>query len=79
MDKFTDVINSELFTEYYVDGKLECKDCVYNQDECKIKFKRCMANVISPEGATHLLWCEKDYIDDMKAQILEVMELIHKK
>lgn len=79
MDKFTDNTNSELFTKYYVDGKLECKDCVYNQDECKAKFKRCMANVISPEGATHLLWCEKDYIDDMKAQILEVMELIHKK
>ena len=79
MDKFMDNINGELFTAYYVDGKLECKDCVYNQDECKVKFNRCMANVISPVGATHLIWCEKDYKDDMKAKILEVMELIHKK
>lgn len=79
MDKFSDVINSKLFTSYYVDGKLECKNCVYDQDECKVKFKRCMANINNPEGVTHLLWCEKDYIDDMKAQILEMMELIHKK
>lgn len=72
-------INSELSTSYYVDGKLECKDCVYNHNDCKAKFKRCMANVISPVGITHLIWYEKDYIDDMKAKILEVMELIHKK
>jgi hypothetical protein len=38
-----------------------------------------MANVISPEGVTHLKWCERDYTDNMKAKILEVMELIHKK
>lgn len=72
-------INSELFTSYYVDGELKCEDCVYGQNECKVKFKRCMANVINPEGTTHLIWCEKDYIDDMKAKILEMMELIHKK
>ena len=35
--------------------------------------------VISPEGVTHLKWCERDYTDNMKAKILEVMELIHKK
>lgn len=78
MDKYTGIVNSDLFTSYYVDGKLECEDCVY-KDGCKDKFKRCMANVISPVGVTHLIWCEKDYIDDMKAKILEVMELIHKK
>ena len=59
--------------------ELKCEDCVYNHNDCKAKFKRCMANVISPVGVTHLIWCEKDYIDDMKAKILEVMELIHKK
>jgi hypothetical protein len=79
MDKTTDIINPELFTSYYVDGKLKCEDCVYNHNECEVKFKRCMANVISPEGVTHLKWCERDYTDNMKAKILEVMELIHKK
>lgn len=71
--------NSELFTEYYVNGELKCEDCVYGHNDCKTKFKRCMANVISPAGVTHLIWTEKDYIDDMKSKILEVMELIHKK
>ena len=79
MDKFTDSINAAQYISYYVDGKLKCEDCVYNQDACNLKFKRCIANVISPEGVTHLKWCEKDYIDDMKAKILEVMELIYKK
>ena len=74
-----DNTNSELFTSYYVDGELKCEDCVYNQNDCSVKFKHCIANVISPEGVTHLKWCEKDYTDNMKAQILEVMELIHRK
>lgn len=79
MEKFTDNINAIQYISYYVDGKLKCEDCVYNQEDCKVQFKRCMANVISPEGVTHLKWCEKDYTDNMKAKILEVMELIHKK
>ena len=79
MDKYAGIVHSDLFTSYYVDGELKCEDCVYNHNDCKAKFKRCMANVINPVGVTHLIWCEKDYIDDMKAKILEVMELIYKK
>ena len=71
-------MNSGFLIDYYVPGRLKCEDCVYCSD-CEEKFKRCMANVVSPDGVTHLKWCEQDYVDDFKSKVLEVMEMIYKK
>ena len=46
MDKYTGIINSDLFTSYYVDGKLKCEDCVFYRREYDFNFT--------------VIYCEKD-------------------
>lgn len=66
------------YISYFNVGQLKCEDCVYDSN-CEEKFKRCVANAVSPSGVVHMKWCEKDYVDEMKSRILEVLELVNAK
>ena len=76
MEKFTDNIDA-IKLELYVPGQLKCEDCVYDSN-CEEKFKRCVANGVNNNTVEHLICCEKNYINEMKSKILNLLEQLEK-